>query len=112
MKNKKLWIFIGIVILILILNYIFGWSSYLGDTDNLKFLEKMVQDNLALAIGIYMAVTIVGSVVLALPGITFAILAGPWNHLLFDRGYGRGGAGVCGGQIFPERQHQTGGNEK
>ena len=76
MKNKKLWIFIGIVILILILNYIFGWSSYLGDTDNLKFLEKMVQDNLALAIGIYMAVTIVGSVVLALPGITFAILAG------------------------------------
>lgn len=36
----------------------------------------MVQDNLALAIGIYMAVTIVGSVVLALPGITFAILAG------------------------------------
>ena len=66
MKNKKLWIFIGIVILILILNYIFGWSSYLGDTDNLKFLEKMVQDNLALAIGIYMAVTIVGSVVLAL----------------------------------------------
>ena len=78
----------------------------------------MVQDNLVLAIGIYMAVTIVGSVVLALPGITFAILAGLLfgpvlgTHLLFDRDYGRGGAGVCGGQIFPERQHQTGGNEK
>ena len=52
MKNKKLWIFIGMIVLILILNHIFGWSSYLGNTENLKFLE------------------------LALPGVTFAIVAG------------------------------------
>lgn len=76
MRNKKLWVFIGIVILILILNHIFRWSTWLGDTDHLKFLEELVQENLVLAIGIYMAVTIVGSVALALPGITFAILAG------------------------------------
>lgn len=76
MKSKKLWTFVGIVILLLILNHIFGWSAYLGDTDNLKFLETLVQENLALAVGIYMAVTVVGSVALALPGITFAILAG------------------------------------
>ncbi len=76
MKNRKLWIFIGIVILILIFNHIFGWSVWLGDTDNLKFMEALVRENLVLAIGIYMAITIVGSVALALPGITFAILAG------------------------------------
>ena len=39
MKNKKLWLFISLVILILILNHIFKWSSYLGDTDNLTFLK-------------------------------------------------------------------------
>ena len=62
--------------MILVLNHIFGWSSYLGDTDNLAFLKNMIQDNLPGAIAIYMAVTIIGSVVLALPGVTFAILAG------------------------------------
>lgn len=76
MKNKKLWIFIGLAAVILVLNHIFGWSSYLGDTDNLAFLKNMIQDNLLGAIAIYMAVTIIGSVVLALPGVTFAILAG------------------------------------
>ena len=59
MKHKKLWIFIGIIVLILILNHIFGWSSYLGNTENLKFLENMVQENLVLAIGIYTILTII-----------------------------------------------------
>lgn len=76
MKNKKLWIFIGMIVLILILNHIFGWSSYLGNTENLKFLENMVQENLVLAIGIYTILTIISCVVLALPGVTFAIVAG------------------------------------
>ena len=76
MKHKKLWIFIGIIVLILILNHIFGWSSYLGNTENLKFLENMVQENLVLAIGIYTILTIISCVVLALPGVTFAIVAG------------------------------------
>lgn len=76
MKKKKLWIFVGLVFLILILNYIFGWSDYLSDTGNLEFLENLVEENLPLAIGIYFLVTVVGSVVLALPGVTFAILAG------------------------------------
>lgn len=76
MKNKKLWIFIGIILVILILNHIFGWSSYIGNMDNLKFLEDMVQDNLALAVLIYGVLTVVGCVALALPGVTFAIVAG------------------------------------
>lgn len=76
MKNKKLWVFIGIIVLILIGNRIFGWSSYLGNADNLKFLEKLVKENMALAIAVYMVLTIVSCVVLALPGVTFAIIAG------------------------------------
>lgn len=76
MKNKKLWIFIGIIVLILVLNHIFGWSSYLGNRENLKFLEQMVQDNLILVLLIYSVLTIISCVVLALPGVTFAIIAG------------------------------------
>lgn len=76
MKNKKLWIFIGIIVLILICNHIFGWSSYLGNADNLKFLENLVKENMALAIAVYMVLTIVSCVILALPGVTFAIIAG------------------------------------
>ena len=76
MKNKKMWIFIGIIVVILVLNHIFGWSTYLGNTENLKFLENMVQDNLLLAVLIYTVLTIVSCVVLALPGVTFAIIAG------------------------------------
>ena len=76
MKNKKLWFFIGIVIIILILNRIFGWSDYIGNMDNLVFMEKMVEENIVTASIIYIVLTAVGCVVLALPGVTFAILAG------------------------------------
>ena len=76
MKNKKMWIFIGIIVVILVLNHIFGWSTYLGNTENLKFLENMVQDNHLLAVLIYTELTIVSCVVLALPGVKFAIIAG------------------------------------
>lgn len=76
MKNKKMWIFIGIIVVILVFNHIFGWSAYLGNTENLKFLENMVQDNLLLAVLIYTVLTIVSCVVLALPGVTFAVIAG------------------------------------
>ena len=76
MRNRKLWIFIAIIIAVLVLNHIFGWSAWLRDTDNLAFLADMVHDNLFAAILIYIAVTVVGSVVLAVPGVTFAIIAG------------------------------------
>ncbi|CUX31251.1 TVP38/TMEM64 family protein [Clostridium sp. C105KSO13] len=80
--NKKVVIFAGIVILILVLNHIYGWSYYLSNPQNLTFLETLVKDNIWLAAGIYTVITIVGCVVLALPGVTFAILAGvlfgPW----------------------------------
>jgi len=76
MKSKKLWSFFGIIVVVLILNHIFGWSSFIGDPDNLKFLEEILADNLILAMLIYMGLTVIGCVVLALPGVTFAIVAG------------------------------------
>ncbi|MDR0923514.1 MAG: TVP38/TMEM64 family protein [Hungatella sp.] len=76
MNNKKMWIFAGIFILILGLNHIFGWSSYIGDMNNLAFLKQAVEDNLPYAIAIYMLLTIAGCAFLALPGVTFAIFAG------------------------------------
>ena len=76
MKNIKLWIFIGIIVVVLVLNHIFGWSEWLRNTDNLAFLSDMVNDHLLEAVLIYIAVTVIGSVVLAVPGVTFAIIAG------------------------------------
>ena len=76
MKNKKLWIFGGIILLIVILNHIFDWFSYISTAENLEFMKRIVQNNLPLAILLYMVLTVVGCVVLALPGVTFAILAG------------------------------------
>ena len=54
MKNKKLWIFGGIILLIVILNHIFDWSSYISTTENLEFMKRIVQNNLPLAILLYM----------------------------------------------------------
>ncbi len=75
-KNGKLAAFAMIVLAILVLNQCFGWSEYLGDTANYAFLGDMIEDNIAAAGLIYIAVTVVACVVLALPGVTFAIIAG------------------------------------
>ena len=75
-KYIKTIIFAAIIILILVLNHYFGWSDYLSDTDNLMFLKKTVEENFLWALCIYIVLTIIGCVVLALPGITFAVAAG------------------------------------
>ena len=86
-KNSKLIIFCLIIAAILVLNHIFGWSSYLSNSDNLRFLSEMINDHFILAALIYIGLTVVACVVLALPGVTFAILAGvifgPWWGTLF-----------------------------
>ena len=84
MKKKyvKIIIFIIIVALVLIGNHHFRWSAYLSDADHLSFLMEMVETHKVMAFWIYVGVTIIGCVVLALPGVTFAIIAGmmfgPW----------------------------------
>lgn len=72
----KIIIFAGIIVLVFVLNRHFGWADYLADTDNLLFLKKMVEDNFVLALSVYIVLTIIGCVVLALPGVTFAVAAG------------------------------------
>ncbi|WP_312432697.1 TVP38/TMEM64 family protein [Lacrimispora sp.] len=76
MNNKKVWAFAGIIVMVLCLNHIFGWSSYISNMNNLFFLKQAVEDNLPYAIAIYMLLTIAGCAFLALPGVTFAIFAG------------------------------------
>lgn len=77
-KNKvgKVVVFIGIIVVILVLNHQFGWADYLADMDNLMLLKETVKNNFILALIIYIVLTIVGCVVLALPGVTFAVAAG------------------------------------
>lgn len=81
-KHAKLLVFLAAVLLILLLDQHFGWSIYLGNWDNLSFLSQLAQENLWEAALIYSLITIIGCVVLALPGITFAVFAGllfgPW----------------------------------
>ena len=74
MKNKKLWLFIGIIILIFIADYFWGLSDMVMSA--LDYLENLVAENLLMAVLLYIVLTIVGCVVLALPGISFAIAAG------------------------------------
>jgi len=77
-KNNiiKTSIFIAIIILVILLNNHYGWSDYISDTKNLDFIKQMVTENILLALSIYMILTIVGCVVLAIPGVTFAVFAG------------------------------------
>lgn len=75
-KYIKMITFGAIILLILVLNHFFGWSEYLSDMDNLMFLKKTVEDHFLWALCIYIVLTIIGCVVLALPGITFAMAAG------------------------------------
>lgn len=72
----KIGIFAAIIVVVLLLNHRYGWSEYLSDMDNLMFLKQTVQENYLAALLLYIVVTIIGCVVLALPGVTFAVIAG------------------------------------
>ena len=75
-------ILLGMILIIFLADRRFGWSDFLLDGKNLQFLQDTVEENLLLAVMIYTVLTVVGCVVLALPGVTFAVLAGilfgPW----------------------------------
>ena len=86
-KHSKLIAFGVIIVVIFLLDRRFGWSDYLSDSENLRFLSDLIKDNFMLAALIYIGLTVLACVVLALPGVTFAILAavlfGPWWGTLF-----------------------------
>lgn len=76
MKHKKILILTGIILAAFLCSHLFGWSAYIGGEKGLAFLRQTASENLPTAIFLYCVFTAVGCVVLALPGITFAILAG------------------------------------
>lgn len=81
-KYRKVIIFTFIIIIGLFLNKKFQLSSYLMDFNNLKEIIKFVDNNYMFSIIVYLIFTIIGSSILALPGVTFAVVAsglfGPW----------------------------------
>ena len=75
MKTKyiKLIIFIALVIIILILNHNYKLYDKINNLDNFKLL---INENIIKASVIYIIITAIGSSVLALPGVTFALFSG------------------------------------
>lgn len=74
-KHRKILIFVAAAAAVLVLNSIFGWSEYITG-DGLELLKNTAKENILLASAVYVAVTVVGCVALALPGVTFAVFAG------------------------------------
>ncbi len=83
----KNFIMILIIAIGVFLNRKYQWTSYLSDSNNLKYINQMVENNYLLSVFLYLAFTIVGSSVLALPGVTFAVIStglfGPWIGSLY-----------------------------
>lgn len=87
MKNLRLWIFVGIIVLLFILNHIFGWSQSITPEMLTAELQRAVHESPVQASLLYIVVSMVSSCVLALPGIVFALVAGAvfgpvWGTLL------------------------------
>ncbi|MBQ9069085.1 MAG: TVP38/TMEM64 family protein [Eggerthellaceae bacterium] len=76
MKNAKVWVFIALIVAVVVANHFFGWSDWIASGKLQSMLSSMISENYALACVVYVVVSIVGSVVLALPGILFALAAG------------------------------------
>lgn len=78
----KLIAFVLIVLMIAALNHYYGWSDIFSGDDWYGNLQQMVKTNFLQAALIYIVVMVIASVVLAVPGVTFAIIAGaifgPW----------------------------------
>ena len=75
----------GLVVVLVLLSvaaWHFGWTDYLIGEEGMSRLSLVVEENLALAIAIYIGSLVVGGVLLAVPGFLFAIAAGalfgPW----------------------------------
>lgn len=81
-KYRKVFIFVLIVAVGLLLNRELQWSFYLRDSSNLNIIVSFVHNNYVLSIFLYLAFSIISSSILALPGVTFAVVAsglfGPW----------------------------------
>lgn len=87
MRNAKLWGFIGIVAVVCALNCAFGWSDALFGTDGMARMRALLDQNAPVAGAVYVLVSTVACVALAMPGFVFALVAGTlfgpvWGTLL------------------------------
>jgi len=82
MKHKKLFIFLALILVLFLLNSKYGFSDYITSEDTWEKFERLIEKNYGEAVLLYLLITIVSSVALAVPGVTFAIVAGilfgPW----------------------------------
>lgn len=79
---KKEWIFLSVIIILFLLNLSFGWTSMFTAEASLTSMRAYINNNYLLSAILYVVLTSVSSVIIALPGIAFAIIAGllfgPW----------------------------------
>ncbi len=68
--------FVAALVVLGVAAWWFGWGDYLIGEEGISRLQQVVDENLALAIAIYIGSLVVGGVVLAVPGFLFASAAG------------------------------------
>lgn len=74
--SAKVWIFVALFIALLMLDGWFGWSRSVTGGDALGALQGAVEGHPVAAAMVYLAVSVISSVALAVPGVVFAVVAG------------------------------------
>ena len=112
MKNKKLWIFGGIILLIVILNHIFDWSSYISTAENLEFMKRIVQNSIVYGIdSCWVCGACASGSDVCDTGRTSLWTSNRYD-LLFSGNNDRGGSCIYCRTFFLERQYWTSGCKK
>ena len=87
MKTAKIWVFVGVLVLLAVVARVLGWDQALLSGEALDTLKDLVHMH-PVAIGAaYVVLSTVACVALALPGVLFALVAGVlfgpvWGTLL------------------------------
>ncbi|MDF2557510.1 MAG: hypothetical protein K0R71_1338 [Bacillales bacterium] len=86
-KYWKVFIFTIVFLSLYLLNRHYEWLNVFLSKDRIQDFEKLVSQYYWRSVLIYILITVVGSVAFALPGVTFAIVAGilfgPWLGSLY-----------------------------
>lgn len=86
-KYKKILIFSALLLIGLILNRKYGLSLYLKEVAGKEGIKDFVEKNYILSVVYYLIFALLGSSLLALPGVTFAVVSsgifGPWLGSLY-----------------------------
>ena len=75
-RSRRPLVLLGIALVVFMLNRHYGWSDFLSGPGGLEALREAVHRDVLTASLIYLAATTAACVLLALPGVTFAIIAG------------------------------------